>query len=155
MLKLLFVILISINLYADLGKIVNVVDGDTVDILKSNGSIFRARLAYIDTMESKRNAKLKKDVKKYKVIDYKLLHMGLLAKEYVIDNYLNKYVVYHIISKGRYHRAITYIENLNIELLKLGYAKIYNYKDKYSKEYLLKYENEAKSKHIGIWRYIK
>jgi len=160
-LLLLFMVMSSLNLHAidkQFGTIVEVIDGDTVKIKNSAGVIKKMRLSGIDTPESYNNTKAKRDTHKCKILDYKYLHLGLSAKEFLQDMVAkNNTVSYKTVGYGRYHRDIVYIDGINELIVKNGWCIVKNY-NKLSKDkldYLRSLEQDAKDRHVGIWRYLK
>ena len=160
-LLLLFMVMSSLNLHAidkQFGTIVEVIDGDTVKIKNSAGVIKKMRLSGIDTPESYNNTKAKRDTYKCKILDYKYLHLGLSAKEFLQDMVAkNNTVSYKTVGYGRYHRDIVYIDGINELIVKNGWCIVKNY-NKLSKDkldYLRSLEQDAKDRHVGIWRYLK
>jgi micrococcal nuclease len=107
--------------YVYTGKIIKVVDGDTVDIMVDLGfHTFiesRFRLARIDTAEIKS-----------KFEDQRVLAQD--AKNWM-SNFLNKEVIFKSIKKDKYGRYIVELFllnesiSLNQQLLDLGLAKLY------------------------------
>lgn len=108
------------KLFVYKGLCVNVVDGDTIDILIDLGfGVYtkqRLRLARIDTPEL--NSSSEEERGKAKV-----------SKQYVIDTALNKEVIINTTSKDKYGRYIAevFIEDVNLSdlLLSLEYAVVY------------------------------
>ena len=129
--KILLLTTLALSLNADTGSLIKIVDGDTVHF-KTDGKIVNCRLAYIDTPESKRNNKAKKDVSNCKGINLDdVVYAGkqsskYLAKYLSIDNYYR----YRVIGKDtKYNRSVCEIYNndglVNLQIVKDGYAVPY------------------------------
>ena len=117
------------------GKVIKVLDGDTVDILYNNKPE-RIRFNGIDAPE-------------------KGMPHGQKAKQFVLDLAANKIVSVNITDTDRYGRSIGDItlpdgRNLNREVVMAGYAWWYW---KYSKdESLGVLETEARKARRGLWQ---
>lgn len=117
------------------GKVVRVLDGDTIQVLVNKEPI-RVRLADIDCPEKKQP-------------------FGHAAKKYVLEIAAHKIVTVHSKTKDRYGRAIGEVilpnsDSLNRLLIRDGYA--WHYK-KYSKdESLAELENQARKNKVGLWQ---
>jgi len=82
MIKLIFIFLLALSLNADIGTLIKVVDGDTLNF-KTNGKTVKCRIEFIDTPESSNNRKNKKDAKNCKGISNKdLVGAGKSATRY-------------------------------------------------------------------------
>ena len=133
----LFIILIFNNGYAEnlTGKVVRVLDGDTIEVLANKESV-RVRLADIDCPEKKQP-------------------FGNVAKRYVLEIAAHEIVTVEARNKDRYGRTIGEVllpngDSLNRLLISNGYA--WHYK-KYSKdETLAELENQARVDKIGLWQ---
>lgn len=149
--------------------VLEVIDGDTITVRK-NGDKQHVRMLFIDTMESKNNAKLKRDVLAYaqkgvQIRKKDMLALGKLATIYlrsvlkpgdrvVLESYQGN-------RKDRYGRllAVVYKKDINVNLLMVreGYARVYfigkvpeNVKVRYQSE-----ENGARAGNKVIWNYLK
>ncbi len=116
-------------------KVVNVIDGDTIEVLK-NGQSFTVRLAWIDCPEMKQ--------------DY-----GLEAKQFTRKRAFHKIVKVKVINIDFYGRLVGEVilsesKSLNKELLKAGLAWWYQrYSDD---ESLGRLERKAKKAKLGLWK---
>jgi len=139
-------------------KVVNIIDGDTVDVL-INDSTYRIRLLGVDCPEiiANRNKPYEYD----NITDLKYLaEWGLKAKEYTYMVLNNKtvYVEFDELAGfkdyfGRY-LAYIYLENwtdFNALLIKNGLARVYVEGSFKKKDTYLKLENYAKIHKIGFW----
>ncbi|WP_423793187.1 calcium-activated nuclease EcnA [Methanocaldococcus indicus] len=147
------------------GKVVKVVDGDTVYV-DVNGELWKIRLLGVDTPEIH---------KKNNPYEYYLLNgtpitnttylklWGYKAKHFAERELLNKEVIIVFdknLQKDRYGRYLAYIYlnesghlvNFNELLLKEGYARVY-ISDFSLKNEFLKIEREAKERRVGLWGY--
>jgi micrococcal nuclease len=145
------------------GKIVKVVDGDTVDVMVRNGTIYRVRLLGVDTPETyiknKPDEYIMSNGKPITNITY-LKIWGKKATTYAKRMLDNKTVMVVFDGKsqkkGRYGRYLAYIYvdniNFNEELIKNGYARVYisnfELKNKFLEE-----ERKAKDNKIGLWNW--
>lgn len=134
---LLFLSLLSCSTYAAsfTGKLIKVLDGDTVEVLR-DGKAERIRLAQIDAPE-------------------KSQPFGQAAKRYVLDVAALKVVTVDIETIDRYGRAVGEIflpggSNLNKQIVGAGYAWQYKRYSKDSEYAAL--EAEARAAKIGLWQ---
>ena len=117
------------------GKVIRVLDGDTMEVLVNKEPI-RVRLAEIDCPEKKQP-------------------FGNAAKKYVLQNSAHKIVTVKAKTKDRYGRTIGEVilpngDSLNRLLIRDGYA--WHYK-KYSKDKTLAdLENQARNNKVGLWQ---
>lgn len=139
--------------------VVNVVDADTVDIIK-NGNTERIRFILVDAPESQ--GKYKENPEPYAIEASKFTKSLLLDKKVWIE--------YDVEKEDQYGRTLAYVwlDEVNYEhdgneyhdkevminelLLKHGYAHVAVYKpnEKY-KDRFYEIENEAKQNRVGIW----
>jgi micrococcal nuclease len=115
------------------------VDGDTVQ----NGKVW-VRLAQVDTPE--KGECYYKEAKKYAQNFLKLNGKLILTRDERLDTF------------DSYGRALGYLtkgnRNLNLELVKYGYAEPYFYngmRGKYA-NLIEKYARQAKAKRLGLWK---
>ncbi len=130
-----FVLLIANTAWANFsGKLVKVLDGDTVDVLQE-GKAERIRLHGIDAPE-------------------KGMPHGQKAKQYVLDLAAQKIVTVEVKDTDRYGRTVGEVilpdgRSLNREIVKAGYAWWYR---QYSKDASLGVlEAEARNARRGLW----
>jgi endonuclease YncB( thermonuclease family) len=123
------------------GKVIKVVDGDTVYILTKEFKTVKTRLSFIDAPERSQA-------------------FGNKAKRYLTDLIANKNVKFISKKKDKYGREIGKIiyngKDINLEMIYAGYAWHYKYyqKDQTPNE-RLRYttaENFAKSYGTGLWK---
>ena len=122
-------------------KVINVVDGDTVDI-KIDDNKVRIRLAFIDTMESMRNSRAKKISSKCNIDIDDIIEDGKESKQILKDMVLDKdlnMVFYGIDTTGTrivgelFFKEDT--ESVNIKMIKYGKAvPYYTYIKKFKKD---------------------
>jgi len=136
--------------------IIEIIDGDTYDLVLEGGNLIRVRLIGIDTPEIFRE----NDSSEWNGVNADLLnYWGHEATEYAKSNYLGKNVglVWDPIcgEKDDYGRSLYYLELdgtlINRELVELGYARAYRDYDCQMKDELSKSENNAISKKRGVW----
>lgn len=150
---ILFIFIPSLN--AEVGVLKKVVDGDTLHFTND-----KCRILYIDTPESKRNNKAKRDVRQCK--NFTLDTMVKMGKQSTAHAKtlvkVGKSYKYDVIGKDRYKRSLCVVYTpkgiFNELMVKDGYAVAF---DKYlPKEVERKYhllEREAKSANRGLWKY--
>ena len=139
------------------GYVTKVSDGDTVAIITDDNITKSCRLAGIDTPESYMNSKAVKDIADCKILSYKMMHMGLQAKEFLLDRFKeNNKIYFYIIDVDHYKRPIILIPGLHKDIVLRGLAVVKDYKnmEPFDIEYLFHLETIAKGKKIGIWRYL-
>jgi endonuclease YncB( thermonuclease family) len=117
------------------GKLVKVLDGDTVEVLH-DGKAERIRLAQIDAPEKNQP-------------------FGQAAKRYVLERAVQKVVIVDVETIDRYGRTVGEIffpdgSNLNKQIVGAGYAWEYKRYSK-DKEYGL-LESQARASSLGLWQ---
>ncbi len=118
------------------GKVVGIMDGDTVKLLTADSTLVKVRLANIDCPEKKQPYSAK-------------------AKEFTSDAVFGKTVTISILKKDRYKRYISnviYNDSLSLchELVKAGLAWHFV---KYSNDYdLQQLEDKARKNKRGLWQ---
>jgi endonuclease YncB( thermonuclease family) len=130
-----------------------VIDGDTVSMLTVDDNKIMCRLAYVDTPESKLNAKTKKDSIRCNETTESIISAGKMAKQFT-QSYLTMYPTQDvkILSMDIYGRSVCKIGKLNEELISNGYAVPYlTYIVKKERGYYIELSNHAKSNLFGIW----
>lgn len=141
--KITFVILVfllfSTSSYAWVGKVVKIADGDTITVLNSNNEQVKIRLYGVDAPEKKQE-------------------FGTKSKDFTADFCFGKEVEVQAVDTDRYGRTVGRIyhnnKELNIELVKNGYAWVYSQYCKDS-EYcgeLKDMEEIARSDKAGLWK---
>lgn len=135
-------------------NVIKVVDGDTIDI-ETNNSKVRVRLAFIDTMESMKNARAKKISSNCNIDIDDIIEDGIDSKHYLMNLILTKEVniiFYGIDSTGRRQVGEIFlpgdIESINIKMIKHGKAvPYYTYIKRFKKDINfyrnIKVENES------------
>ena len=135
----LLLLIICTPSYADQyeGRVIKVIDGDTIWV-KTNNKHIKIRLSYIDAPELKQT-------------------YGVRSKNFLTNLILDKNVQINANKKDRYNRHLgeVYIHSanesvfVNAKMLKSGNAWIYlKYRDN---SYLKNLENYARIKKIGLW----
>jgi len=117
-----------------IGRVINVKDGDSFQLLDDNNKIHEIRLAHVDCPEKKQA-------------------FGRTAQIFTFNFVFGKYVTAYVESSDRYHRKISRVEvegqELNKALIRNGYA--WHFK-KYSKsEIHAKAEIAARQEKTGLW----
>lgn len=115
------------------GKVVKVIDGDTIDILDRQNNKHRIRLYGIDAPESKQA-------------------YGQESRKFLSSMIAGLNVEIIIKDKDKYQRNIANVllngKDINKEMVRNGYAHAYT---EYSSEYAID-EIEAKKLKLGLWR---
>lgn len=139
-------------------EVVDVVDGDTIDIILPNGSVETVRMLGVDTPETSASKNKENEYDAITNLDC-LVKWGGKAKEYVASTG-DKHVYIEFDStvgmRGYYGRLLAYVyfENetdLTAELVKRGYARVYT-EGKCSKESeYAGYQENAINENRGLW----
>lgn len=133
----LFFIIIS-QVQADFnGKVVKVIDGDTVDILTPKKQKVRVRLLDIDAPESRQA-------------------YGNAARKYLASLIAGKNVFVKENKKDIYQRTLGTIFlnqiNINAKMVESGFAWAYRYKGVANNKNMVKLESKAKQNKKGLWK---
>ena len=148
--RLLIIILFSISTYTygDFNaQVVRIVDGDTIQVIDSNGIKFKIRLLGVDTPELKQRFGYESSLSLKKIID---------GKSVIIISKPEKNKPYTL---GRYKRIIGKIilngKDINLEMVQKGmawhykkYIKSQNVEDRQSYNNA---EQDARLNKIGLW----
>jgi len=149
------ILLIALTLNAKVGVLKKVVDGDTLHFTND-----KCRILYIDTPESKRNKKAKRDSNKCRNLSLDtIVKIGKQSTVYAKTLVkVGKTYKYEVKGKDRYKRSLCIVYTpkgiFNELMVSRGYAMPYEkylpneLKNKYHK--LVK---KAKSSHRGLWKY--
>ncbi len=149
-------------------SVIDVIDGDTIKI-NYQGKFEKIRLSFVDTMESKKNKKAKKDFYETKEnVSFKeLIEYGKKAKYFLKKElpYGTKIILYIPKDKPKdsFKRFLAIVKRkkdnvvINELLLINGLAKTYYLKDAPDevKDYYLELEKKSQEKNIGIWKILK
>ena len=126
-------------------QIISVIDGDTV-IVKYNKRIERVRLIGIDTPETKDP---RKTVQCFGQEASKRMKSLIGGKTIVLKSSIGEK------NRDKYGRLLRYIYLdkifINAKMVQDGYAYMYPYFDFAYKNQFKIYENEAKTKKLGLW----
>ncbi len=147
--------LIASSLFADIGMLTKIVDGDTVHF----GNTI-CRFAYVDTPESIENNRLKNKLEKCPGVTVEtMINAGKESKERIKEKLKNgKSYKYNIVSNdNKYNRKVCEIYNnssmINLDLVKDGYAvPYYHYIPKDLKADFEKASKEAKRLNKGLYK---
>ena len=158
MLKLL-ILLVPFLLLANIGTLTKIVDGDTL-YFKTNGQKVKCRIEYIDTPESKKNLKLKRDIKYCGDISIKdMISAGKSATRAAKRLLkLGSEYSYQVHGKDRYGRSICVVQldrstTFNKTMILDGYAVPFRqYMSSQEKWYFNEVMEEAKNHHRGLWK---
>ncbi len=139
MLKISFLVIVLAALpcqaFALDGRVVRVIDGDTVVLLTDTKQQVRVRLSEIDAPERSQA-------------------YGAKSKNALIELCAGKSATLHQTSKDRYGRTLARLYcgevDANAAMVEQGFAWVY---DRYVKDQsLYSLQNEAKDKRLGLWR---
>ena len=142
---IIFLLILVNNLFSDellRGKIISVLDGDTIKFLNLNNETIKVRLSQIDAPEFKSEDEPEKNQ-----------NFGEESKESLTSLCEGKTGSLDIRGTDKYQRTLAILicedVNANIHQLKNGMAWVF---DKYVTDYhLYEFQNTAKSKKVGIW----
>ena len=140
--------LLSTYCFADFtAKVINVIDGDTIDVLNDNNQKLRIRLLGIDTPEPKQHFGSESSFYLNKILNGSsvvIISSPEKNKPYTLGYY--KRIIGKVVMNGR---------DINLEMIKKGmawhfkkYKKSQPIEDRYSYNDA---ENEAREKNIGLW----
>ena len=119
------------------GKVVKIIDGDTVDILTPKKQKIRVRLLDIDAPESRQA-------------------YGNASKKYLASLIAGKSVFVKENKKDIYQRTLGTIFlnkiNVNAKMVESGYAWAYRVKGVANNKNMVKLESKAKQKQKGLWK---
>ncbi|MEW1489927.1 thermonuclease family protein [Escherichia coli] len=137
--KFKFIILLMalpLSVLADIeGKVVRILDGDTLDVLQEGNKISRIRLEGIDAPE-------------------KSQPYGQRSRQMLTMLTANKWVNVKSHGSDRYGRILGEIyspDNINEKMITTGMAWAYRYHGKPTNEKYLIQENKARSNKSGLW----
>lgn len=133
----IILILITFCAQADIaGRVVRVLDGDTIEVLQDSGARSRVRLAGIDAPEKKQP-------------------FGQRSRQSLSELVSKKYVSVTGEEYDRYGRLLGTVwsgqTNINAVQLQKGMAWAYRFKGQISNSEYGKIENEAKKSRAGLW----
>ena len=139
--------------------VIDVVDGDTIDVILPDGSRERVRMLGIDTPET--TAEENKPNEYDEITDLNCLaEWGLKAKQYT-SKLEGKYVWIELDSlagmRGYYGRLLAYVyypnqnTDFTAELVKLGYARVYTEGTFGKESEYLRYQDTAMESGLGLW----
>ena len=122
------------------GKVIRVVDGDSITVLDSKNEQHKIRLAGIDTPERKQP-------------------YGKVARQFLAKHIFKKQVCVGWYKRDKYQRLVGVVrfenEDINLKLIKAGLAWHYKqYESEQSKSDRVLYANaheKAKGSNIGLW----
>ena len=151
---IILLVLVNLTLFAEIGVLKKVVDGDTLHFTND-----KCRILYIDTPESKRNNKAKRDAQRCKSITIDtIVTMGMLSTKHAKKLVkVGKSYKYEVKGKDRYKRSlcVVYTPNgiFNELMVKDGYAQPFEkYLPNELKSKYHKLSKEAKRSNRGLWK---
>ncbi len=139
-------------------KVIDVVDGDTIDVLLPDGSIGRIRMLGIDTPETtaSKNRPYEYDsITNLTCLEY----WGLEAKNFTKSELEGKYAYIEFDpvagARGYYGRLLAYVyindTDFTAELVKRGYARVYEEGECQKESEYLMYQAWAMNNSTGLW----
>jgi len=159
--KVFLLIVATVSLMAwNTGRVVTVIDGDTVMLKKESGEIVKCRLVGLDTFETKVNHRTFKQLRTLKLIHphkahtiKEVLFWGYKARDFVSSRILHKEVHFHSYGVDQYDRELIYIKNINYLLIRYGLAVQYptNLLHPKRKAFLLEASKEANLEKRGFY----
>jgi len=159
MTKFFLFCLVPTVIFADIGSLKKVVDGDTL-YFYSHGQTVKCRIAWIDTPESYRNARAKRKARECPGVTLgRMEEAGKEATRHV-KQILSFGKTYHfdVMGHDRYGRAICIVKLpdggiFNERMVIDGYAVPYwKYIPAALKRRFWKFSDEAKQKQTGLWK---
>jgi micrococcal nuclease len=139
--------------------VVSVTDGDTVVLLMSSKRE-RVRLIGIDTPESKRNSRSRKQADQNRIVIDQVVHLGKLAAEHtqkLLPVGTSVRVEFDLQPRDRYGRLLAYLwlpngTMVNEEIIRAGYAYPLTIPPnvKYEGRFLAGFR-ESREKQLGLW----
>jgi len=150
---LLFLVLGGYLMAWDIGTVHRIIDGDTIEI-SYKGVVFKARLIGIETPESYKSKKSRKQSKECKLTERELLHLGNLSKIYTTHNLpVGSSISFLRVGTDYYGRYLVWVKGFNFKIVRDGYAQVYAHADidYKTKRVLYAIEKRAKTKKKGIW----
>jgi micrococcal nuclease len=139
-------------------KVIDVIDGDTIDVILPNGSIDRIRMLCVDTPET--SAERNKPYEYDDITDLECLeYWGKQAKTFATNTLEGKEVYIEFDDtaglRGYYGRLLAYIyingTDFTAELVKKGYARVYEEGECRKEAKYLQYQQQAMQSSVGLW----
>jgi micrococcal nuclease len=137
-LSIILIFVVIGQVHADFnGKVVKVIDGDTIDVLTSKKQKIRVRLLDIDAPESRQA-------------------YGNASRKYLASLIAGKTVFVKENKKDIYHRILGTVflkqNNINAKMVENGFAWAYRYKGVANNKKMVKLESKAKQNKKGLWK---
>lgn len=132
-----FLIMLSVSAFSrSSAYVVDVMDGDSIQVEVSTGRIVHIRLFGIDAPELNQ-------------------YFGQLSKQYLSKLILNKDVMIELLDEDQYGRRLAFIyddggNNVNLDLVRSGYAWVY--RQYFSDPKWIVTEQQAKASELGLWQ---
>jgi len=144
-------------LFSEIGVLKSVVDGDTL-YFRSAHKLVKCRIAYIDTFESKRNAKAIRDAKKCRNLSLStMITMGSRAAKYAASIvHIGESYRYDVIGRDHYNRSVCIVHTpdgiFNELMVQEGYAlPYYRYIPPVLQKKYRRLTAKAKQRKKGLW----
>jgi len=141
--------------------VVEVIDGDTIDVRLPDGSVERVRMLGVDTPEKTPEGNRPGEYDDISDLEY-LAEWGQKAMHFTKSALEGRYCYIEFDDdagmRGYYGRLLAYVyyENetdFGAQLVKLGYARVYTEGEFDKEEYYLQLQQEALRNHRGLWGY--
>lgn len=139
-------------------KVIEVIDGDTIDVILPDGTRDRVRMLCIDTPET--SAERNKPYEYDDITDLECLeYWGKQAKNFAYNSLQGKEVQIEFDDtaglRGYYGRLLAYVyingTDFTAELVKKGYARVYEEGECRKENEYLQYQKDAMSENRGLW----
>jgi len=162
--KIILLFFIPVVFYAQSGKLINIVDGDTI-VLSTKGKNIICQMGEIDTPEIVLNSKLKREMKECNFSKDKFIKLGNIshnfAKSILKIGQTYEYYVYDYTRSKNPICKIKLPKGLRVEIrptfdeimVSEGYALPYVVKSKPDQlKLFLKIAKDAKQQKYGLWK---
>jgi len=139
--------------------VVEVIDGDTIDVRLPDGSVERVRMLGVDTPEKTPEGNRPREYDDISDLEY-LAEWGKKAMKFTESALEGRYCYIEFDDdagiRGYYGKLLAYVyyENgtdFTAQLVKLGYARVYTEGEFDKEEYYLQLQQEAIENHRGLW----
>ncbi|WP_392551251.1 thermonuclease family protein [Orbus wheelerorum] len=135
---LVLIMFLSTSAFADFSaKVINIIDGDTIDVLTYNNKRIRIRLVDIDAPERGQPF----------VNESKQFLSSLITKKVVLIKEQGQDIYNRMLGTIYYKK-----QNINELMVLNGYAWAYRYRNKASNKTMIMLETKAKQNHLGLWQ---
>jgi micrococcal nuclease len=139
-------------------KVVEVIDGDTIDVILPDGTKDRVRMLCIDSPEPYAEGNKPNEYDSITDLDC-LEYWGKQAKAFAYSNLQGKEIQIEFDEtaglRGYYGRLLAYVyydsTDFTAELVKRGYARVYEEGECRKESEYLQYQQQAMQSNLGLW----